>query len=730
MTHSFHSFLRRILPGPRAVQLLSLALVLGLLPLWSAPNATAAPTQQDGSSAGDDDEEIVYLGDDGVIRVIDPNQPDGVTPVVWFSPDADLDGFALGDFTNDEDIEIVAFDTETNRLVIYDPVAAAGSRTGNDINGVPWDILYEETLPGPPTVVGAGDMDAGIAGDEILYGYSTGDERSIVKIIKPTMANPDGRAWQDHITGEFQRDWDKATIGDINETGSEEVLLLDTDDDDDDGSSLAVLFDLEQGFGINPVSGDGEERTGSIWSNFTSSDQWLDGAIGQVYDGGPGELAIIRRTNKTGFLLLRYDDDRSGNDKMDIEDEDDAILYLPSPESLFLADVNGSGDDEVFILRPSDFNGQARLIMQKRGGDGTIDIESSLNNTNYDTGVGADIDGDDRDELILMRDEGLLVFTEADRSLDPSNTYNVDTDGKTIGAANLNRVGFQTGPLLETGQASVEASIPTGTISDQISVSLRDASQNAAVPVSFSVSANATWARVSLASSQTPTTLQIRFDATNLPPGAYAAEVTITSSNDSVVNQPYSLPLLLTVEPAAVELSTNAVSFTYPACETPEPRSRTLRVSGTPNVLYTATLVGLPTLESAEAALGNEIASARISADGATMTLSDRAGNATQIDLASSVVRDGEIRAAAANVTWPSSVPWATAESSGRVPDELTISVDPVERSSNFEQAILVLVADSSAGSVPDNVTLVPVSLICAQAQVYLPLLSTDAVTR
>ena len=43
-----------------------------------------------------------------------------------------------------------------------DPVA------GQEINGVPWKLVYQASLPARPEVVATGNFDPGVPGDEVL----------------------------------------------------------------------------------------------------------------------------------------------------------------------------------------------------------------------------------------------------------------------------------------------------------------------------------------------------------------------------------------------------------------------------------------------------------------------------------------------------------------------------------------------------------------------------------
>ena len=105
------------------------------------------------------------------------------------------------------------------------------------------------------------------------------------------------------------------------------------------------------------------------------------------------------------------------------------------------------------------------------------------------------------------------------------------------------------------------------------------------------------------------------------------------------------------------------------------------------------------------------------------ITLYDAAGNAKQY--AGSRVPP-EISASQA-ITVINEVSWITAASyvTNTVPTEVSITVDPTALGNAFdlEHAALILVADTRAGSPPDNIEIVPIMLMCAQDKVMAPTL-------
>ncbi len=154
------------------------------------------------------EEEIVYVGRDERIYVLDTHQVDDNPLVKWVSPDGDWRSVDVGDFNNDGDMEIVAVGGGKNdgKLAVWDPVDKTGSPGLPTVNGIPWQLLHQRLIPGRPDIVKAGNFDPNIPGDEILYGFKMLDEikpddddEFRTTIIKSGTPNPDGTNWVDHI---------------------------------------------------------------------------------------------------------------------------------------------------------------------------------------------------------------------------------------------------------------------------------------------------------------------------------------------------------------------------------------------------------------------------------------------------------------------------------------------------------------------------------------------------
>ncbi len=702
-----------LLAGPLA------SLALNVAPAHAAPSA-------------DPSEEIVYIDREGVIRVLDTQ---GSPLVQWFSPTGDWNLVDLGDVNDDGDLEIVAIgeDGSNTKVAVFDPVIASGAVDPNrKINGIPWATLYETTAPGIPGIILSDDFDSGIRGDELLYSYRDGANVSHTIVLNADPAGlvngkPNGRLWKKHIEyidPEVGRDWRFADSGNINGIGSAEAVLVDSKN----ALTRFDVFDMDKGF----LRIDGKN---------SSSDSLRKVAVGEIIpvENTTDEIAEIRST-KPGSESLKVYKWKPADAELST---DEGIPFSPQPEYVFLADISGNGDKEVLFLRKNSLEDGARLIMVNEWGDdqktlGEIeislqDIEGGKDDA-FKIGGGGDIDGDGRDEIIIASDSRIVVFTEPQRTMAANSRvdYVLPTNNDVIKVGDLDVKGFIEGVMFGTDKSLVEAAVPTGTRGGSQTVSVTNITSNDAINFSV-VQGLPAWLTVTPMFGATPTNLTFAFDATNLAVGVYQTTVQLTS-NEQVINKPYPINVVLTVEPAALALAPSAASFIYFPCPPTvtingtsvitsfTPLSMDIEIGGTQGLTFQAVILPVPDVDAAGAGgLPGRITGGEIK-DGA-MLLYDDLGNNLRIDSAAAAnISVGDV------ITWPNDVPWivAATATTTTVPSTLSLTVKPQVDKAPFDyrQAVMVFVADTRAGSPPDNVTILPISMMCAQDRVMLPNIS------
>ena len=696
---------------------------LALIALLAGPVTgmivSTAPAYAVGSA--DPSEEIVYIDPNGMIKVLDTQ---GSPLVEWFSPTGGWKDAALGDVNDDGDLEIVAIgeDGGNVKVAVFDPVIASGSVDPNKkipaVDGIPWDTLYEASFPGSPEIVLSDDFDSAIPGDELLYAFQDGVGVSHVVVMNAAIlganGKPTGRDWKQHVEfvdPEAGRTWRFGRSGNINGKGSAEAVLVDSKS----SKTRMDVFEVDGGF----VRIDGKN---------SDSDTIRKVAVGQIIAGGSDEIAEIRTTKPGSDSLKIY--------KWVAEDgelnTDEAWAFSPQPEYVFLADLKGNGDKEVLFLRKNSDENGSRLIMVDDWGDDQkqqIEIEISLadieggKDNEFKLGAGADVDGDGRDEIIIASGSRIVVFRDPHASVDANTRteYLRETNNDTLVVGDLDSQGYIQGPVFGADKNLIEASLPTGTSRGGFTVRLTNASSNDNVDFSV-VQPVPSWVKVSPLTGVTPATLNITFDATQIPVGVRRHTLQITS-NAEVVNKPFPIELVMTVEPAALTTNPLSASFVYFPCTPPvnEPMDIVINVEGTSGLNYAAVILAVPEIGAAGAGpLAGNITGGEVD-DKGMVVLYDDTGNSARFPAAA---RQPEV-SASSSITWSHDVGWITEATSitNTVPSTVSLTVDPSTLGDAFhlEQALMIFVADTRAGSPPDNIDILPITMMCAQDKILAP---------
>jgi hypothetical protein len=556
------------------------------------------------SAAANIDDELVYLDPNGVIRVLDPSPAAGVPEVRWSSPGGGWRYIALGDFNADGDLEIAAVGGDGgNRLAIYDPVAeglGVGQADGF-INGIPWALLYEEVLPGPAYLVAAGDFDLSVPGDELVYYYALSDAEILVAedefrfvFMSAEGTPPTGRSWSTLLTYDSGNEWTWIGAGNLNGTGVDEV---------------AVISRLIGNLSVYTIS------NGTLIRIFRNSDAvraWQDGDIGQFVAGGDAELAAGRETQYPlpSLFVLQY----AGGDWTDaIAEYND-----PPPAAVFFGDLTGNGDDEVIALRSvrPEYGARPRLFVRDNGNDNVVLREAALDADNgYRTGVAGDIDGDGRDEIVVMRNNRIRIFTEPEASSSFTD-YDVNTGSAMILAGNLDANGLSSGSRFGASPRSVEDTVISGTASQVHAISISDVVNGRSIPFTYSIENNSTWIRVTQSSEQTPSTLGVTLEATGLITGTFSDQLIIETDDGSVVNSPYGIDVKMTVQPGLTIAPSHVVGVQMDCQAEGQQPMIGVAIQGTPDAAYSLTFQPPVGWASVTPITGTIPASATLTLDG------------------------------------------------------------------------------------------------------------------
>ena len=142
------------------------------------------------------------------------------------------------------------------------------------------------------------------------------------------------------------------------------------------------------------------------------------------------------------------------------------ILFEPGPRTVFTGDINGSGDDEAILLRKVDNDPTAaRLIVRSNGDDQVIsEFQNGLplaEDNGYLAGAAGDIDGDGKDEIVIIRNNNIRYYPDANTSAQAVD-YSTTTNRRTIAIGDLDAAGSTSGPLFATSVAKLDLQVNYG----------------------------------------------------------------------------------------------------------------------------------------------------------------------------------------------------------------------------------------------------------------------------
>ena len=206
----------------------------------------------------------------------------------------------------------------------------------------------------------------------------------------------------------------------------------------------------------------------------------------------------------------------------------------------------------------------------------------------YRTGTGGDFDGDGRDEIAIMRDSRIRIYTEPERSAEKVD-FDVSTNSALIRAGNLDANGLADASRFAASPGMISDALPTGAVSAEHSVALSDAVNDRSFQFFVDVEDGAEWVRWTVSSSRTPAVLGVVFDAAGLPAGQYTERLVIDSDSEAVINTPVTVDLSLTVRDGLVVYPAEIVVPLHDCSEGAGAVQVQVAIDGTPGTGYAAT---------------------------------------------------------------------------------------------------------------------------------------------
>lgn len=656
-------------------------------PSSSAPR----PAFQDGVQAIDTpniDDEIVYIDDQGFIHVFDPTTLPDMPPLNFRSPDSGWFNAIVADVNGDGDDEIIAI-ASNGLFKIYDPVVnTTAIQLNQEFNGFYWEELFVAELVDQPLLLADGEFDGNPQTREIVVVLKAPQRpgESLIQIWWQPAPPFDGRVWQVLTDVRLRATATDIATGDLDGSGLDNIAIVSR------GSGRLSVFRRESNNVLR-----------EFWFSASQQRPWTGVAIGNVATDSPlAELVAVRSVAPpfASLVVQRY---------RPVDQFEDVLLreHLPAPRQVFIGNATGAATGQIFMLRdvPPD-DARPRLFNSRTGSGANFGFEVRLDTDNgYRTAAVGDLDSDGKDEIAIVRNNGILIFQEPATSTTMTQTLTTPTNARTLALGNLDALGRD---LLSSNQTQLTFRVAAGQVSDPQSLIMTNRTR--AGPISFQVATAPAvgFLEVTPTSASTPASIIVTANATDLLPitelnteeqrrlgivdregaAGYGTNLVFSSPNLSVLNSPLTIPVFIEVTPGIV-----------------------LRPSHID--------VGLIATESSpdcQASLPLTVEVAVLGTTGSTFIVNAIGANAASTTLLGAT--------SSADIEWPSSVPWlAVTSPTATAPTTLRLTIKPewVLAPPNASAEIVLTSTVPGAAQNP-TVRRVPVRVSCYTNSLHLPM--------
>lgn len=513
--------------------LLVLTLILAAVPIVQAGSQADAP---DATA----DDEIVILSSDGRIIVRDPFTPAGVRPVAWESPGTGFSNVFAGDFNGDTSAELVGL--RGNEAIVFSPVVLPGStdlsRTFTASSGQSW------------TQAVTGDFE-GDGRDELVLVQTTNQPNLAIQMFAYQWRPSTG--WTQTFTGGYGAAWKSIAMGDVDGDGKDEFVAVRN-------SNFTYQIII-----LKPSNN---------WQTLYSQNYtfpWITVEVGDTHpDGGNRDEIVVTRGDVLGTFPSLYVFRYTGNPTA-LETLDGANFY-PYFDDLALGDVNNSGSDAIYMLRPGIFNNQPVVALtNKYFGSGSIRQFNELaNQTRFKTIHTGDVDADTRAELVVMASDVYYIYSDPAANTNFTQYPGSYSTTTNFAVANVDGPGIPTGPSLNVTPTSIVWNLQAGQSTSQ-QVQITNTGGAGTLNWTASVTEGGSWLSINPSSGTAPSNMLVAANTANLTGGTYTGKVRVVGTG-SVFNSPVDITVTLTVTAPQFSVRPANVSWYYRSGSNPGQR--------------------------------------------------------------------------------------------------------------------------------------------------------------
>ncbi len=490
-------------------QAFKLALAMIIIALLFAFLGSAPASRAQGSIP---DDELAYIDATGYINIVDPVTPPGYEPFSWRSPSGGYTDMVAADVNGDGVDEIVAIGG--NRAVLLVPYAP----------GTP--PQFEQTIPAGfhYVSVAAGDFVPGDGGrDEILLQRT--DSRNGAYSVQIYDGNDDGTSWQLVFDESFGAQWLRMAGGDVDGLEGDELIMVRNGTTENPDKRLVI-----RKYAPNDPNGPWIQLIDRVY-NFS----WIDLATGNTHlNNGNIDEIILTRGEVLGyfdsFLVFQYynyqlSDAPQGGGK-----------YYPYWTDIGVGDINGNGDDEVFLIRDPEVNGGISLVARNWGEDTIPNWELSLGRNLKRVEMG-DVDGDGKAEVVIAQPNSYRIYWSPDLNFNHSGDMAASFSSPVvIQLGNFDGTGISVEPprmVVSPTSLGFEMTRGESVPSVQTFQVTNAGGSTLNIHVDARTQSGGDWLEVTPFDASAPATFTVRIKdvASTMDPGTYDATVTVTGTS-------------------------------------------------------------------------------------------------------------------------------------------------------------------------------------------------------
>ena len=285
-------------------------------------------------------------------------------------------------------------------------------------------------------------------------------------------------------------------------------------------------------------------------------------AVGNTNSDGQNKQELVTtRSDVLGtfpsMLVFRYIGSSSSMETVD------TFNYFPYFTKIALGDVNASGIETIYLLRPGLNQGTPIVALTNRYyGSGSVtqfnELAGQERFKNLQTG---DIDADGKAELVVMAADEYLIYTEPATSKNLQQVPGSYSSTTNFVLANVDGTGLPSGPALGVNPTSITWNLQAGQNAGQ-QVQISNVGQGT-LNWTASVIEGGGWLSINPSSGTAPTTMLASANTTNLLGGTYTGKIRVTGVGGNIGNSPVDINVSLTVTAPQFSAQPTKVSWYY-----------------------------------------------------------------------------------------------------------------------------------------------------------------------